>query len=252
MELLDFSKVKVSCRNCSLAELCLPHGLNRDELDRLDSAVRRTRPLHKGDYLFRPGDAATALYAVRSGSLKLFATLDNGDEQIIGFYLPGEILGLDGIETDAHRCTAVALETSSVCAMPHAELKAICKQVPSLQDQMFKLFSRELSSENELLLSITRRTAEERIAAFLVSLSARFQRIGYSPNEFKLSMSREEIGSYLGLTIETVSRVFSRLRDKGVIALNRRHVIVRDGARLHGLGHGVQSGTAPSRRSILQ
>jgi CRP/FNR family transcriptional regulator len=103
-----------------------------------------------------------------------------------------------------------------------------------------------------LLLSITRRTAEERIAAFLVSLSARFQRIGYSPNEFKLSMSREEIGSYLGLTIETVSRVFSRLRDKGLIALNRRHVIVRDAARLHSLGHGVQSGSAPSRRSILQ
>jgi CRP/FNR family transcriptional regulator len=251
VELIDFPKIKVSCQNCSLAELCLPHGLNADELKRLDAAVRRSRPLHKGDRLFQPGDAATSLFAVRSGSIKLYATLDDGDQQVIGFYLPGELLGLDGIETGAHRCTAVALETSSACAVPFNDLKTICRQVPSLQEQMLRLFSRELSAEHELLLSITRRTAEERVATFLTSLAARFKRIGYSPNEFKLSMSREEIGSYLGLTIETVSRIFTRLREQGLIALNRRQVTIRDGARLHALGHG--SGpmpTTPSRAAL--
>ena len=241
MELLDFPKFRISCQNCSLAELCLLHGLNGDELKRLDAAIRRSRPLHKGDCLFRPGEPADSLYAVRSVSIKLYETLDDGDQQIIGFYLPGEILGLDGIETGAHRCTAVALETSSACAVPLSELKTICRQIPSLQEQMLRLFSRELSSDHELLLSLTRRTAEERVATFLASLSARFKRIGYSPNEFKLSMSREEIGGYLGLTIETVSRVFTRLKVKGMIALNRRQVTIRDGARLRALSSGSAS-----------
>jgi len=251
VELLDFPRFKVSCQNCSLAELCLPHGLNSEELKRLDAAMRRSRPLHKGDCLFRPGDPASSLYAVRSGSVKLFETLNDGDQQIIGFYLPGEILGLDGIETGVHRCTAVALETSSACAVPFPELKAICRQIPSLQEQMLRLFSRELSSEHELLLTLTKRTAEERVATFLASLSTRFQRIGYSPNEFKLSMSREEIGSYLGLTIETVSRVFSRLRDKGMIALNRRLVTIRDSARLRALGNGCAP-IDPPRQAALR
>lgn len=239
MELLDFSKIKVSCRNCSLAELCLPHGLNKQELERLDAAVRRSKPLHRGDFLFRSGEAVSSLFAVRSGSIKLYAMTPGGDEQIIGFYLPGEILGLDGIQTDAHTCSAVAMETSSACAIPYAQLKGICGQVPSLQDHMFRLFSRELSTENELLLSITRRSADERVAAFLLSLSGRFQRIGYSPSEFRLSMSRQEIGSYLGLTIETVSRVLSRLQGQGVIALQRRQVSILDPERLRALGHGA-------------
>jgi CRP/FNR family transcriptional regulator len=248
VELLDFSKIRVSCRDCSLGELCLPHGLSREDLERLDSAVRRSRPLHKGDCLFRPGDPATALYAVRSGSIKLYLTLDDGDEQIIGFYLPGEILGLDGMETGMHRCTAMALETSSACTISHAELKAICKHVPSFQDQMFRLFSRELSSDNELLLSITKRTADQRVAALLASLSARFHRIGYASSEFKLCMSREEIGNYLGLTVETVSRAFTRLRKRGFIALDRRHVKVIDAARLRALGEGSDPGfSAPDR-----
>jgi CRP/FNR family transcriptional regulator len=249
MDLLDFSKIKVSCRNCSLAELCLPHGLNRDELARLDSALRRSRPLHKGDCLYRPGDAAAALYAVRSGSVKLFTTLNDGEEQILGFYLPGEILGFDGIETGVHTCTAMALETSSACGISHAELKAICKQAPSFQDQMFRLFSRELSSDNELLLSITKRTADQRVAAMLTSLSARFQRIGYSSSEFRLSMSREEIGNYLGLTVETVSRVFGRLRTRRLIGLNRRQVLIIDAARLRALANGSDPGTSVPRRA---
>jgi CRP/FNR family transcriptional regulator len=251
MELLDFPKIKASCQSCSLAELCLPHGLNPEELKHLDAAVRRTRPLQKGDCLFRPGEKTNALFAVRSGSIKLFATLENGEQQVIGFYLPGEIVGLDGVETGAHRCTAIALETSSACAIPFVELKAICRQVSSLQEQMLRLFSRELSSEQELLLSITKRTAEGRVATFLASLSARFKRIGYSANEFKLSMSREEIGSYLGLTIETVSRTFSRLRKEGIIAVNRRLVTIRDVARLRALGNSTGA-AIPPRRAMLR
>ncbi|MBT7953209.1 MAG: fumarate/nitrate reduction transcriptional regulator Fnr [Gammaproteobacteria bacterium] len=241
MQLVDLHKFKISCSNCNLAELCLPRGLSNDEMDELDKVVRQTRPLHKGDHLFRSGDPLSSLYAVRSGSIKLYIHSNDGDEQIIGFYLPGEIIGLDGMEHNSHSCSAVALETSSSCTFPYTQLTDVCKKIPALQDQMFRLMGREISYENKLLLTISKKSAEERIATFLSSLSLRFRQLGFSADEFKLSMSRQEIGNYLGLTIETVSRIFSRFQKKEYIAIDRKYIQILDRPSLEGLCKGNSS-----------
>ena len=235
MQLIDFSRIKVSCENCNLSELCLPRGLTQPDLEKLDQMVKRTRPLHKGDLLFRAGDAFRSLYAVRSGCIKLHTTSDLGEEQITGFYLPGEIVGLDGLDNDSHSCTATALETSSLCAFPYANLSEVCRKVPALNEQLFRFMARELSQDNQLLLTITKKNAEERIATFLLSLSARFKRLGYSATEFKLSMSRSEIGNYLGLTIETVSRGMNKFQKQGLIDIERKFVRILDMDALHAL-----------------
>lgn len=239
MQVVDLHKFKISCENCNLAELCLPRGLNKDELDELEKVVRQSRPLHKGDHLFRTGDTLSSLYTVRSGSIKLYTHSDDGDEQIIGFYLPGEIVGLDGIENTTHCCSAVSLETSSLCSFPYLQLTDVCKKVPALQDQMFRLMGREISYENKLLLTISKKSAEERIATFLSSLSIRFKHLGFSADEFKLSMSRQEIGNYLGLTIETVSRIFSRFQKKKYIEIDRKYIQILDRPSLEKICKGT-------------
>jgi CRP/FNR family transcriptional regulator len=239
---VDLSKIRVTCRVCSLSELCLPRGLDARSLQLLDGVVQRSAQLRRNDRLFRAGDTLDSLYAVRSGSLKLQAMTDDGREQIIGFYFPGELIGLDALATGHHVCTAVALETSSTCSIPFARLSDVCRQVPGLQDQMFRLMGRELTADSELLMAINRKTADARIAGFLLSLSRRLQRLGYSANEFRLSMSRQEIGDYLGLTVETVSRVFSRLNANKAITTRHRLVRILDPARLQ----AVSSGSTPA------
>ena len=228
MHVIDFSKIKVSCENCNLNELCLPRGLGKQDLDKLDQIAKRTRPLHKGDVLFRSGDAFKSLYAVRSGCIKITASSELGDEQVLGFYLPGEIVGLDGVDNKQHSCTAIALETSSLCGFPYTNLTDVCKRVPALNEQLYSVMGRELSYENQLLLTITKKNAEERIATFLISLSTRFRRLGYSSTEFKLSMSRSEIGNYLGLTIETVSRTLNKFQKQKLINIERKHIRINE------------------------
>ncbi len=239
MELVDFIRLKVSCKKCSLAELCLPHGLSRADLEKLDQVVRHPKPLDRGDHLFRSGDTLSSLYAVRSGSAKLVIGNRKGEEQILGFYLPGEVVGFDAINTGLHTCSAITLETSSICALPYSQLSEISRVVPTLQEQVLRLIGREMSIENELLLTINKKSADERIATFLLSLSNRFNRLGYAAQEFRLSMSRQEIGNYLGLTIETVSRSFTRLQKLRLIATQRRLVKLLDINALHEMSHGV-------------
>lgn len=235
MQLVDFKDIKASCASCSLHEICLPRGLRGEELEKLEQLVKRTRAMQKADILFHAGQKFTSLYAVRSGSVKLFTVDESGDEQIIGFYLAGELLGLDGIETNYHKCAAVALETSSVCAFPYTSLITICHQIPALHEQLFHLIGHEISDENRLLLTVAKKNAEQRIATFLLSLSSRFRRLGYSEHEFKLSMSRKDIGNYLGLNIETVSRTFSNLQRMNVIASEKKSIKILDMAGLHHL-----------------
>lgn len=185
--------------------------------------------------MFGAGDPFRCLYAVRSGCLKLVAATGEGDEQILGFYLPGEILGLDGIERGVHSCTAVALDTCSLCTIPFNNLTEVCRQVPALNEQMYRLMGRELSNDNRLLLTVNKKNAEGRIATFLLSLSTRFQRLGYSPLEFRLAMSRSEIGNYLGLTFETVSRCLHRFQKNGLIDIDSRYIRILDLKALGGL-----------------
>lgn len=238
-QITDFSKMKASCALCNLQELCLPRGLEADELEVLEKLVKRSRPLHRSDYIFRAGDSFKSLYAVRSGTVKVYTTTDLGEEQIMGFYFPGEIIGFDAIESDKHVCTAVALETSSYCAFTFEKLEEVSGEIPEVRRQIYRLMSRELSSDNQLLLTLSNKAAEEKIATFLLSLSGRFQRLGYSANEFKLAMSRQEIGNYLGMTIETVSRIFSKLQRKDIISTNHKIIHIIDYPALENICTGM-------------
>jgi len=208
-------------------------------LEVLEKMVKRSRPLHRSDYIFRAGDKFKSLYAVRSGTVKVYTTTDNGEEQIMGFYFPGEIIGFDAIESDKHVCSAIALETSSFCAFSFEKLEVVSGNIPGLRHQIYRLMSRELSSDNQLLLTLSNKAAEEKIATFLISLSGRFERLGYSANEFKLAMSRQEIGNYLGMTIETVSRIFSKLQRKNIISTNHKIVQIIDPNALDRICHGI-------------
>ncbi|HKK15228.1 MAG TPA: fumarate/nitrate reduction transcriptional regulator Fnr [Gammaproteobacteria bacterium] len=241
-QVIDFSKIKASCSDCNLHELCLPRGLNLHALEQLEHTVKRTRPLQSGDHIFRAGDRFEHIYAIRSGSVKLNFIDEQGDDQIIGFYFPGEILGLDAIDKRQHICTAIALETSSYCAFPFNSITEICQTVPELQQQMFRLMSRELTQENELLLTINRKSAEVKLATFLITLSSRFHRLGYSAREFKLSMSRQEIANYLGLTIETVSRIMSRFQLEDIIIANRKQITIKNIDALREISAGCRGG----------
>lgn len=235
---IDFSKIKVTCSNCNLQELCLPRGLNAKNMEKLDHVIKGSRPIHKGQHVFRADDSFQAFYAVRSGSIKVYNLNEAGEEQIIGFYFPGEILGFDAVENHKHSCSAVSLETTTVCSIPYEKINDICVQIPELQDQIFRLMSRELSKENKLLLTINKRSAEERLATFIVSLSTRFQNLGYSAKEYNLPMSRQDIGNYLGLTIETVSRLFTKFQKNGLIKIDKKAIRLEDLATLRSICEG--------------
>ena len=245
-QVIDFSRIRATCSDCNLHELCLPRGLEKQDLLLLEQVVRRTRPLHNGDYLFRTGDQFEYIYALKSGSVKLVFNDSEGNDQIIGFYFPGEILGLDAIDKKEHICTAQALETSSYCAFPFSRLTEFCQHIPALQNQMFRLMSRELTTDHELLLTINMKNADVRLATFLVTLSSRFQRLGYSATAFRLSMTRKEIANYLGLTVETVSRNLSRFQQDGLISVNRKLLEIND---LDALRH-FSSGCRDSARVV--
>ncbi len=248
--IIDFSRLKAACSSCNLQELCLPRGLSASDLARLDHVVRGARPIQKGDHIFQIGDRFRAFYAVRSGSVKVSIINEAGEEQITGFYFPGEILGFDAIDRQQHSCSALALETSTFCTLPYARIHEICVQIPDLQNQIFRLMSRELSNENKMLLTINRRTAEERMATFLISLSSRFQQLGYSASEYNLSMSRQEIGNYLGLTIETVSRLFKRFQRNGLININKKAIRLENLPALRALCDGAGHAAGLSKNHV--
>ncbi len=237
-QVIDFSKIKATCSNCSLHELCLPRGLKIDDLEKLEVVVKGSRPIEKGTHIFRAEDPFESFYAVRSGSVKVYIINESGEEQIIGFYFPGEIIGFDGIEHHKHTCSAVSMETATYCSLPYEKITDICKKIPDLQNQMFRLLSREISNDNQLLLTINKRSAEEKIATFLISLSSRFQKLGYSAKEYNLPMSRQEIGNYLGLTIETVSRLFTKFQRNGLVKINRKAIILENLPAIHAICDG--------------
>ncbi len=214
-------------------------GLTPEDVERLDDIVKRARPLHRGDFLFRTGDRFRSLYVVKTGSLKTFAPSPEGGEQVLGFHLPGEIIGLDAIDQDAHACSAKVLETSAICEIPFSRLEELTASIPSLQHQMFRLLSKEISQDTDMLLLLGKKNAEERLAAFLVSMSRRLQKRGLSPTDFHLSMSRHEIGNYLGLAVETVSRLFTRFQEDGLLRVDRKHIELLDMDGLDALVNGV-------------
>lgn len=219
---------EIPCRACNLFQLCLPIGGGRPDLELHDRITKRPRLLKRGEILYAPGEAFRNIYAVRSGSLKTFVPRGRGRECVTGFHLPGELLGLDAIDGERHRCGARALDTASVCELPLDRLEELGSVEMQVQRQMLRVMSRQIRHNlaQHVLLSGTR--AEQRLAAFLVDLSARFQHRGFSALEFRMSMPRHDIASYLGLTKETVCRVLARFQNGGYVELDRRHFRIRN------------------------
>lgn len=217
-----------ACSNCSLQGACLPCGLDADDLGDMDELTRVKRRLARGSALYRSGDAFDSVYAVRSGSFKSVCFSRNGDEKVTGLHLPGEVMGLEAINSRHHGYDAVALENSEVCVIPYARLTALASRIPDLQAQLFRILSGDISRDQGLMLLLGAMDAEQRVAAFLLSLSRRYQNLGYAATRFGVRMTREEIGSYLGLTLETVSRMFSRLQREGLVATHKREIELKD------------------------
>lgn len=229
---IDVDHLKVSCKECNLRELCFPHGMSDAELANMEAVVDQPKPLHKNDFLYRDGDNSRAIYAVRSGCVKTMTESANGDEQIVGFHLPGELLGLDGFADGVHTCNALALETSSVCELPLNQLENLCHVLPGLQRQMRRIMGKEVNSDHKLLLLLGKMTAEERLASFLLSLSSRMEERHWKDSEFNLSMPRQDIANYLGMAVETVSRLFATFQNEKIIDVDRRHITILDMQRL--------------------
>lgn len=225
---LDLQTIKVACSNCNLRELCMPLGLTSDEVDRLDHVVASRRRIKRGDLLYRNGEKFKSLYAIRTGFFKTRVAAEDGRDQVTGFQMAGEILGLDGIVSDTHSCDAIALEDAEVCVMPFERIEELSREISGLQRHMHRIMSREIVRDQGVMLLLGSMRAEERLAAFLLNLLQRLHARGFSQSELVLRMTREEIGSYLGLKLETVSRTFSKFAEDGIVEVKQRHVRILD------------------------
>jgi CRP/FNR family transcriptional regulator len=221
-------KHEVTCSSCNLRELCLPGGVCMEDLDRVENIVYARRRLRRGDRLFGAGDEFNAVYAIRSGFFKTNLVDGEGREQVTGFFMGGELLGMDGVGAGRYHGTAVALEDSEVCVMPFSLIEAMAREVPALQRHLHAVLSREIVRDHGVMMLLGSMRAEERLATFLLNLSRRFTRRGYSASDFHLRMTREEIGSYLGLKLETVSRLFSQFQKDGLLEVAQKHVRILD------------------------
>ena len=236
---LRLEPFKVACSSCNLRELCLPVGLSRENLERLDTLVANRRAVARGESLFRAGETFLSLYAVRTGFFKTRVSSEDGRDQVTGFQMAGELLGLDGISTDNHTCDAVALEDSQVCVIPYNQLEGLSREFTELQHQFHKIMSREIVRDHGVMLLLGSMRAEERLAAFLLNLTQRLQARGFSASSLILRMTREEIGSYLGLKLETVSRTFSKFQDEGILDVKQRQIRILAQEKLEKLVNGM-------------
>lgn len=227
----------VACKSCALYRLCLPTSISDDELASLDELVIRHPPIEKGQQWIRSGTAFESIYSVRSGSIKLSRIDADGNERIAGLYFPGELIGLDAIATGQHACTATAVETASVCEIPFHVLERHAARIPELGRQLVQFMSREMNRDRALISTLSHKTADQRIAWLLLRIARSMERRGGSPHEFVLSLTRHEIGDYLGLAVETVSRVFTRLNGGGLLHAEGKNVRVNDIERLERLAY---------------
>ncbi|MDO6580561.1 FNR family transcription factor [Photobacterium sp. 2_MG-2023] len=222
----------IHCQDCSISQLCIPFTLNDAELDQLDSIIERKKPIHKGQELFKAGDELKALYAIRSGTVKTYTITEQGDEQITAFHLAGDLVGFDAINDHKHQSFAQSLETSMVCEIPFETLDELAGKMPKLRQQIMRLMSSEIKSDQNMILLLSKKNAEERLAAFLYDLSCRFSERGFSAREFRLTMTRGDIGNYLGLTVETISRLLGRFQKSEIIGVKGKYITVLDREQL--------------------
>ena len=222
------TKFEVTCSSCNLRELCLPGALCAEELARVENVVYARRRLKRGEPLYQAGGEFGSIYAIRSGFFKTSLVDGEGREQVIGFFMGGELMGLEGLGAGAYQGTAVALEDSEVCVLPYSLIEEMAREVPALQRHLHAVLAREIVRDHGVMMLLGSMRAEERLATFLLNLSRRFVRRGYSASDFNLRMTRDELGSYLGLKLETVSRLFSRFQEDGLIEVQQKHVRIVD------------------------
>jgi len=222
----------IACQDCGFYQIGLSMGLDSADTSLLDHYVKRKRILKRGQILYRAGEDLASVYAIRSGSVKTYISTDDGRLQITGFHIPGELLGLNAIDEKRYNCEAMALETTSVCEISLDCFEELARQAPSVHYQMLRLMSKEIKLNQELMLLLGKKNAEERLATYLLTLSRRFAMRNYSPTRFNLSMSRGDIGDYLGIAEETVCRIFTRFQEEGVVTTERRHIVLNDLKRL--------------------
>ena len=218
----------IHCQDCSISQLCIPLGLNSDELDELDNIIERKKPIQKGQELFKAGEPLKSLYAIRAGTVKSYTITEQGDEQITAFHLAGDLVGFDAINTGSHPSFAQALETAMVCEIPYEILDDLSGKMPRLRQQIMRLMSNEINGDQQMILLLSKKTAEERLAAFLHGLSSRYAQRGFSPREFRLTMTRGDIANYLGLTVETVSRLLGRFQKSDLIEVDGKYIRILD------------------------
>jgi len=234
-------ELRSRCAACSMHQLCLPMGLSEMDMARLDQIIGRRRKVPRDTHLYRVGDPFTNLYAIRLGHFKTHQINPSGDQQITGFQMAGELLGMDAISTDRHHCNAIALEDSEVCEIPFTRLETLFAEMPTLLHHFHRIMSQEITREQSVMLLLGNMRAEQRFAAFLTNLSARYSVRGYSSTSFQLRMTREEIGNYLGLTIESISRLLSKFKKQGWIKVNNRELELLDTPTLKAVAQGTQS-----------
>jgi CRP/FNR family transcriptional regulator len=234
---IDLDRLRRGCAHCSLHVLCLPAAIGGEDLHRLDDIVRTRRPLQPGERLYRDGQTLKSLYVAREGAFKTVTTSDDGAAQVIGFHLPGELMGLDGLGAGVHAVDAEALTRAEVCEIPLDQLETIARQVPGLQHQLLRIIGQGIGRDQSHLEMLGRRQAPERIALFLHGLSERYRALGRGGDTLNLPMTREDIASYLGIVIETVSRTLSKMQEDGIVAVRGRQVEILDRARLEHAAH---------------
>ncbi|WP_241606463.1 FNR family transcription factor [Rosenbergiella epipactidis] len=228
----------IHCQDCSINQLCIPFTLNNHELNQLDNIIERKKPIQKSQSLFKAGDELKSLYALRAGTLKSYTITEQGDEQITGFHLAGDVIGFDAITSGHHPSFAQALETSMVCEIPFDTLDDLAGKMPALRHQIMRLMSGEIKADQEMILLLSKKNAEERLAAFIWNLSQRFGQRGFSQREFRLTMTRGDIGNYLGLTVETISRLLGRFQKSGMLSVKGKYITIENHDMLNVLaGH---------------
>jgi CRP/FNR family transcriptional regulator len=229
---ISIRDLRTHCATCGIRELCLPVGLDPDEMKQVDALVATRTRLKRGETLYRAGEPFHALYAIRLGSIKSTLLAEDGREQVAGYHMQGDLVGLDGIGAGHHECDAIAVEDAEVCVLPFDRIEELARGVPALQHNLHRFLSKEISRDHNLMLVLGSMRAEERLALFLLNLAERHRRRGYSSTEYVLRLTRKEIGAYLGLKLETVSRLFSRFQEERLIRVQGRSVKLLDPAAL--------------------
>jgi CRP/FNR family transcriptional regulator len=247
-KVISLSAAKLACSDCRVSALCLPLRLPSEEVNKLDEIINQRRPIPTNQYIFHAGARFDALYILRSGSVKNFIIDDDGQEHILAFNFSGDIIGLDGISNQVHISFAKTLEISSICEIPYNNLHKATQVIPNLQTELLRLISREFTHEHELTMLLNKHSAEERLAAFLLMISKRYQERGMSAKEFNLPMSRGDISNYLSLALETVSRSLTKMQQQGLIQVDKKHIKIEKMAELEQLSRGhPEKGSWPNR-----